>query len=242
LEKKGNIYDLLNEYLDIGEDSINILEEKIDSDIQMEYFEYSRINGNKDGAEEIFNNRDLIFNNDVSDEHKKNILVHLASYNDVEAFRTIQKYLRGPSTLLYDWACMALQESRLLLESKLLEENKVLITTGLGGKGLKLRYFVVFFTKSRSTFNNLQKRIVKSELNYTLRKNGAEIEDIIFENSFASILAIVPINVSVKQLFDSILFECNQLGGFLFNDYIITNLKVLSLDEIKEMLAVHKVY
>jgi hypothetical protein len=242
LEKKGNIYDLLNEYLDIGKDNINILEDRIDSDIQMEYFEYSRIHNDQDLADEIFNNRDLIFSEDVPEEHKKNMLVQLATINNVEAYRTIQKYLRGPGALLYDWACMALQESRLLLESKLLEENKVLITTGLGGKGFKLRYFIVFFTNTGSPFNHLQKKIVKSELNFTLNKNGGEIEDLIFENCFASILAIVPINVPVKQLFNSVIFECNQLGLFLFNDYIITNLKVLCVEEIKEMLAINNVY
>jgi len=242
LEKKGNIYELLNQYLDIGEDSINILEDKIDSDTQMEYFEYSRIHDNKDLSDEIFNNRDLIFNEDVPEEYKKNILVQLATINDVEAYRTIQKYISGPSTLLYDWACMALQESRLLLESNLLEENKVLITTGLGGKGFKLRYFIVFFTNNGSSFNHLQKKIIKSELNFTMNKNGAEIEDIIFENCFASILAIVPINIPVKQLFNSVIFECNQMGHFLFNDYIITNLRVLSVEEIKEMLAINNVY
>jgi hypothetical protein len=242
LDKKGNIYDLLNEYLNIGEDSINILEEQIDSDVQLEYFEYSRNFESKDSAEEIFNNRELIFSSDVPDEHKKNILVQLASINDVEAYRTIQKYLRGPNTLLYHWACMALQESRLLLESNLMDENKVLITTGLGGKGFKLRYFIVFFTDDGSPYTQLQKKIIRSELNYSMNKNGAEIEDILFENCFASILAIVPINIPVQQLFDSVIFECNQLGGFLFNDYIITNHKVLSIEEIQEMLAINNVY
>lgn len=232
---------MLNEYLDIGEDSINILEEHIDSEVQLEYFEYSRNYENKDSAEEIFQNRDLIFSNDISSDHKKNILVQLASINDVEAYRTIQKYLRSSDAHLYDWACMALQESRLLLESNLLEENKVLITTGLGGKGMKLRYFVVFFTRNGLPLDQLQKKIIKSELNYTLNKNNAEIEDIIFEDRFASFLSFVPIHIPVQQLFESVIFECNQFGNFLFSDFIITNLKVLSVEEIREMLAINNV-
>ena len=241
MEKNGNIYELLTEYLDIRENGINILEEQIDSDLQLEYFEYSRNQENKSSASEIFRDRELIFNNDVSDDLKKNILVQLASINDVEAYRTIEKYLRLPGTLLYDWAYMALQESRLLLESNLLEESKVLITTGLGGKGLKLRYFVVFFTHDGSPFNSLQKKIIKSELSFTLQKKGAEIEDILFEDRFASVLSIVPLNVPVQQLFDKIISECNQYGDFLFKDYIITNHKVLSVEDIKEMLAINNI-
>jgi hypothetical protein len=241
LEKSGNIYDLLNEYLDIGENGINILEEQIDSEIQLEYFEYSRNKENKDSAEEILRNSDLIFSSEISADLKKNILVQLASINNVEAYRTIQKYLQNSDNHLYDWACMALQESRLLLESNFLEESKVLITTGLGGKGFKLRYFVVFFTRNGFPLNQLQKRIIKSELNYTLEKSGAEIEDIIFEDRFASFLSFVPINIPVQQLFESVISECNQFGNFLFNDFIITNLKVLSVDEIREMLALNNV-
>jgi hypothetical protein len=134
---------------------------------------------------------------------------------------------------------MALQESRLLIESKLLDESKVLITTGLGGKGLKLRYFIVFFTFDGSSITKLQKKIIRSELNYALKRKGAEIEDIIFKDGFACILSMVPMQIPVQKLFNKILFECNQFGDFLFNDFIITNVKVLNMDEIQELLAIN---
>jgi hypothetical protein len=234
-----NIYSLLNEYLNIGDEGINILEEQIDSDTQYEYFEYSRAHKNKNDSEEIFLSRNEIFDNDTSIDRMKKILVALATINNVEAYRTIEKYLRKPENDLYDWALLALQESRLLLESKLLEENKVLITTGLGGKGLKLRYFIVYFTSDGSAMTDLQKKIIQSELHYTLKRSGAELEDILFKDSFACLLTIVPLQISVHDLFKKILNECNEFGGFLFDDFIITNMKVLSLDEINEMLAIN---
>jgi hypothetical protein len=242
LEQNRNIFDLLTEYLDIGENGINILEEQIDSGTQLEYFEYSRNCENKSTDEDVFLNKDLIFSNDISIDHKKSILVQLASINNVEAYRTIEKYLHEYSNILYEWAYLALQESRLLIESKLLEENKVLITTGLGSKGLKIRYFIVFFTIDGSSINSLQEKIIRSELEHTLKRKGAEIEDIIFEDCFAFVLAIIPIQESVQSLFNNIIWECNQFGGFLFNEYIITNLKILSLEEIKELLIVNNIY
>ena len=111
-----------------------------------------------------------------------------------------------------------------MLESKLLEENKVLITTGLGGKGNKLRYFIVFFTGDGASFTPLQQEIINNELNYAFKSIDAEVEDIIFEDSFALVLSIVPIHIPVQRLFDSIISECNEFGEFLFKDYIITNL------------------
>jgi hypothetical protein len=239
LDTHENIYDLLNKYLDIGYNGINILEEQIDPITQLEYFEYSRSQANKWGLEDIFLYKDEIFENHVSVDRKKIILVQLASVNHVEAYRTIEKYLRNPGVKLYEWAYLALQESRLLIESKLLDESKVLITTGLGGKGLKLRYFIVFFTFDGSTMTKLQKKIIKSELNYTLKRKGAEIEDILFKDGFACVLSMVPMQIPVQKLFSKILYECNQFGGFLFNDFIITNVKILSLDEIHELLAIN---
>ncbi len=137
---------------------------------------------------------------------------------------------------------MALQESRLKLESQLLDENKVLITTGLGGKGFKLRYFIVLFTPNGMPLNNAQRSIITKELKYCMRLNGSELEDIEFEDSFASVLCMIPLNVPPQSLFQSVIKECNVLGNFLFKEFIITNVKALSSDEIREVLTVHNIY
>ena len=246
MDRNDNIYDLLNEYLDIGEEGICLLEEQIDSDTQLEYFEYSKNQEKTQSAEEVFQQTPLIFDQATSEDHKKKILVQLASLDDVEAYRTIEKYLRQPNSKLYEWAYLALQESRLLLESKFLEENKVLITTGLGGKGLKLRYFIVLFTSDGSNLTDLQKKIISSELQYTLGRKGAEIEHLHFEDGFASVLTVVPIRVPVQRLFDKVVRELQtvielEFGDFLFNDYIITNVKILNLQEIRELLSINNI-
>lgn len=231
-----NIYDLITEYFSIGDSGINIIEEQINSDTQLEYFEFSKAHQQNSSPEEIILSKDEIFKNDISIDRKKKILVQLASLNSIEAYRTIEKYLKNPEAKLYEWAYLAFQESRLLIESKLLEENKILISTGLGGKGFKLRYFIVFFTSTGSSFTILQKKILENELVYGLKRRGGEIENIIFDNNFACLLTMIPMQVPLKQLFNKIVSECNQFGDFLFTDYIITNMKILSLDEINELL------
>jgi hypothetical protein len=237
-----NIYDLITEYFAIGDEGINIIEEQIDSDTQLEYFEFSKIHQNDTNADEIFLVKDEIFENDISIDRIKKILVQLAAINNVEAYRTIEKYLRNPCSKLYEWAYLALQESRLLIESKLLEENKILISTGLGGRGFKLRYFIVFFTVNGTPITDLQKKIIENELLYGLKRKGGEVENIIFDNNFACLLTIIPMQVPVKNLFNKIVMECNQFGNFLFDDYIITNMKILSTDEINELLENNNIF
>ncbi|MBN1951491.1 MAG: hypothetical protein JW801_09820 [Bacteroidales bacterium] len=235
------LYDLLSEYLQIDEDSISLVDQQIDNDIQLEYFEYSKNLESQLSDDEIIRKKDLIFDEQISTDEKKVLLVQLASLKNVEAYRTIEKYLKRPNNKLYDWAYLALLENRMRLESTLLNENKALITTGLGGKGNKLRYFIVFFTDDGSPITKLQKKIILSELNYAFKRNGAEVEEIIFEEGFASFTTVIPLHVPVQDLFNKIVKECNEFGGFLFDDYIITNIKVLDMDEIQELLALNNI-
>lgn len=237
-----NIYDKLQEYFGLDEGNISILEQTIEPSTQLEYFEFSRNHSHTKTEEEIINSKDVLFDQSFPVEGKKSTLVELASLNSAEAYRTIERYLHQPNIKLYDWACLALQESRLHLESNLLDESKVLISTGLGGKGLKLRYFIVLFTPNDIEITERQKEIIRKELCYFLPRYGAELEDILFEESFASILACVPMKVNLQNLFRQIIVECNQLGEFLFNDFIITNLKALHTEEIRELLRVNNIY
>ncbi len=165
-----NIYDKIQEIFGEVPGTFSILEEKIDIDLQMEYFEFSRtIKKDMDGRE-VLKRRNQIFdfNKDAGD--RKSLFAMLASLEDVSAYRTIEKYLKAGHPELRNWAILALQESRMLLESKLLEESQVFISTGLGGKGSKLRYFVVLIGKEKHGFSDLQKRIIKNEFEDILSK------------------------------------------------------------------------
>jgi hypothetical protein len=237
-----NIYDKLQEFLGLEENNINILEETIDTETQCEYFEFSRNYYSQKSEEEIIRDKDNIFDVDTTLDEKKSILVELASLVNIEAFRTIEKYVKQPNGKLYDWACLALNESRLNLESKLLDENKVLISTGLGGRGLKLRYFIVLFTPDGNPLSKIQQEIIEKELHYYLPKNNSELEDILFEDSFASVLAMVPLQINLKNLFQEIISECNQIGSFLYKDFIITNLRAMDCQEIRNLLEYNEIY
>jgi hypothetical protein len=231
-----NIYDKIQEIFGEVPGTFSILEEKIDIDLQMEYFEFSRtIKKDLDG-EAIMKRREQIydFNKDALD--RKSLFAMLASLEDVSAYRTIEKYLKEGHQELRNWAILALQESRMLLESKLLDESQVFISTGLGGKGSKLRYFVVLIGKEKNGFSDLQKRIINNEFEDILGKRDAEIEKIDFLCQFATLVVIVPLKVALKDVFRSAILECNQYGDFMKSNFIITNVKELNLAEISDFL------
>ena len=129
----------------------------------------------------------------------------------------------------------------MLLESKILNENQVFISTGLGGKGTKLRYFIVFFTNKGKTFNEFHKNILASELEFYFKQANAEVEDMMFFDNFATFKAVIPLSIPLKNLFKDIILECNQYGDFLMSNFIITNVRCLSEEEIYDFLCHHNI-
>jgi len=154
----------------------------------------------------------------------------------VESYRILEKFLNGNQGGFNAWAILALQENRMLLESVLLDESHVFISTGLGGKGEKLRYFIVLFGKDKTDFTDLQKKIIRNELEICLKKYNSEMEELNFSGYLANLMAIIPMKVIIKQIFDEAISECNEYGNFLLSNFIITNVKELSFDEIRDYL------
>jgi hypothetical protein len=232
-----NIYDRIEDIFGHFPENLSILEEQIDIDLQMEYFEFSRNIRKDDVPVKILSMRGKLFDKDHSIENKRRLLVQLASVEEVEAYRSIEKYLSEPDKELKDWAVLAYQESRMLLQSKLLDENQVFISTGLGGKGSRLRYFVVLINSFDNPFDSLQQKLISTEFDFHLKKHEAELEEVSFMEHFCSLLVIVPIKASIRDVFRAAIAECNEYGGFIRHNFIVTNVKTLTLEEIKEFIA-----
>jgi len=234
MEEYENIYDKIKELLGSLPSRLNVLEEKIDIDLQFEYFEQSKRERIDLIPEEVLEDSDKLFRDDISDEKKKCILARIASIPKVEAYRIIERFLNEAPDDLKNWTILALQENRMLLESMLLDESHVFISTGLGGKGNKLRYFVVIFGKETIDFDEFQKKIIRSEFESCLKKYNSELEELNFSGSIGNMMVMIPMKVIIKKIFTEAIKECNQFGDFLISNFIITNVKELSFEEIRE--------
>lgn len=222
-------------------DNFSILEEQIDIDIQVKYFELANRVRSKKNALKCFKNREELFLNDISEDRKREILLAIASIDDVKAFRTIEKFVGLATGELKQWAVLAFQESRMLIQSSLLDEQQVFISTGLGGKGQKLRYYVVFINRNQNIIlTKIQQKLLKDELVYELNQHKGEFESMDFSEGFSTVLVMLPLQSDLKKLFRSVIDECNQYGDFLDDDMIVTNVKVMSRNEILEMLKQNK--
>jgi hypothetical protein len=230
------LYRKIQEALDHIPDNFNVLEEQIDVQLQMQYFEFAGKLRESEDIGRLIDNKDILFERGTNTEEKKKVLAALASSAEVEAFRTIEKYLKKPDRELKDWAILALQEGRMLLHTVLLDEQQVFISTGLGGKGQKLRYFVVFLNNLGSTLSGMQKKLLHGELKDVLEKNEGELEEFTEMIDYTTAVVILPLKAPLKEIFRGIIDECNQYGNFLKEDMVITNVKKLNPVEIVDLL------
>ncbi len=232
-----NIYKKIQEAISSLPENFSILEEQIDVELQMEYFNYSRDMKTMFTEELIQKHQNDLFDENIPVEEKKNLLVLLASQEKVESFRIIEKYAKNPDPELREWSILALQESRMVIQSSLMDEQQVYISTGLGGKGQKLRYFVVFIgSENVKKYSVVQRKLIQTELDFALSKNDGLLEEINFEVNLAIAVMLLPVKSDIQGVFSSVISECNQYGDFIRPDIIITNVKRMSIDEIRKFI------
>ena len=231
---EDNIYKRIQEAISSLPENFSILEEQIDVELQLEYFNYGKDLKHSFTEEYILEHQADLFDPDVTIAEKKNLLVLLASQEKVEVFRTIEKYVKAPDPELREWGILALQESRMVIQSSLMDEQQVYISTGLGGKGLNLRYFTVFIgSENVIDYSVSQQKLIQTELEYALKKNNGVLEEIRFEENLAIAILLLPVKSDIQGVFSGVINECNQYGDFVRPDIIITNVKRMNVNEIK---------
>ena len=232
----NELFDKLQQLSNLITDNFNVIDEPIDIKLQMEYFKRSKNVRMKNGDVELDDICDLS-NPDLDDEQLRDRMILLASIDDPKAYRIIEEYTKNKSNRQHAWAMMALQESRMLIEGNLLNERQVFVSTGLGGKGKLLRYFVALIGNNVDEFAPYQQHIIQSEFETALKNNRSDLENIQFQGKYAALTVLIPLDVPCHQTLLSAVDECNMYGNFLRSDFLITNVKMLSFDEIDDFVA-----
>ena len=234
-----NIYRRIQEFFSGSNKNFSLMEEPVDVHVQMKYFETSSRMSGKLDEEALLARKDELFDPELPIDVKKTLLVQMAGIPNPEIYRVLESYGKQPDEELKDWSKMALQENKLLLESYLLDDNhrQIFISTGLGGKGHKLRYFVVLINKNGDDLQPFQQKVVQDEMQYTLQRYDSELEKVDFMQRYTTMSVVIPISSDLTRLFREGIEECNQFGDFLAPDFIVTNMKEMSEDEINEALS-----
>ena len=218
-------------------DSFTLIDEAIDLSIQEEYFSFSEtIDFDNVDYEEVLTESDKLFDKHTPIELKKRILILLAHLGTAESCRIVEKYLMISEGNLRDWALLSLKECRAFLESVLLHEESGSISTGLGGKENKLRYYFIVSSKDGLPFSETHRDTLKRGFETISHKYKSEIEEINFEATYVMIGILIPMDVAVGEVIEEGISECNKMSEFLFPDYYVTNVKKPTPEEISKYL------
>ncbi len=236
----NKVYQKIQELLSKRGQAVTILEEQVDIEMQKEYFNFSKELSKTLDKNLVLKEKDLLFEATTSVEKKKELLSALAKIDHPEAFRAIETYKENSDEELNQWSTLAIQESKMVLETSLLGDAPIFISTGLGGKGNKLRYFLVLVNREELAFLDWQKSLIRKELDYELKKADGELEGVEYDLDKVLVKVLLPISVSIKDVFASAIKECNELGDFLMESFIVTNIKILESEEIDKLVQEYR--
>ena len=159
MKEEGDVFKKFRDSFSRMEGHFHILEQRVPVELQMEYFKYSE-NVRKenrpprplseDECETLYNT--LLTEETTDKTEKRYLLSQLATSKSVRAYRLLEEYTQHPDPEVTDWAYMALMESRISLESDFSDEKQIYISTGLGGKGEKLRFYVLILANELKPF------------------------------------------------------------------------------------------
>ena len=241
MKEEGDVFKRFRDSFSKMDGHFHILEQRVPVELQMEYFKYSE-QVRKERAKPDLNDmdytafRESLSNPEATTDYKKYILSMLATSKEVKAYRMLEDYVQHPDEDVSNWAYMALMESRISLESELSDEKQIYISTGLGGKGEKLRFYVLMLSKDRNPFLDYQRKVIEREFAYFLPQADCEIERLTIGEQYVELVFLIPVRADIKLTLDRVINECNQYGDFLSDIFTITNVKELTQQEITDII------
>ena len=241
MKEEGDVFKRFRDSFSKMDGHFHILEQRVPVELQMEYFKYSE-QVRKERAKPDLNDmdytafRESLSNPESTIDYKKYILSMLATSREVKAYRMLEDYVQHPDEDVSNWAYMALMESRISLESELSDEKQIYISTGLGGKGEKLRFYVLMLSRDRKPFLEYQRKVIEREFAYFLPKADCEIERLTIGEQYVELVFLIPVRADIKLTLDKVINECNQYGDFLSDIFTITNVKELTQQEVTDII------
>jgi hypothetical protein len=217
--------------------NIKIMDLQVDIAVQMEYMRMLKTIGKPPVSDDaIAKTQQKILAADTSMSIKKKMLQKLSAVEKVEVMRFLEQYAANAPEGMRSFAQLAAFHSKLQIESSLLGEPQVVVASGMGGIENSLRFFVALLPISAKPLNDTQKHILTSEFTYVFEDFNAVIEnDIDFLGKYPKFTMLAPLQTHPGKIVAESIKSCNELGSFLRDGAIISNVKALNDNEIERI-------
>lgn len=209
-----------------------ILEDAIEGKNLQEFVEYKR----KNKVDENTNLLELLNSQDV--ENQKIALVNLVDNSEVEVFRALESYYNSleEESQLKDWAKYTMMRCKISMENSLLGTNRIPMASGLGAKNGKIRFFALLFKEDKTDISPSEQKVITNELNFQGNELENEIEQVIFNNYYFSVVYLCSLKYMPTLIFEKLGKEMKELGLIISPHMMINNVKIMNDQEINEFL------
>jgi hypothetical protein len=237
--QQENIFREVQQLLERTGGDLHVVEQRVPVQVQTAYFEYSEemrgslLEITDDNLEELLAELNAP---EVPNERKKYLLSSLAVSRKARAYTVLKAYAANADAELDDWANLALMESRITLETELSDERQIYISTGMGGEGDCLRFYVLLPSAGGVPFADYQRQVLEREVDYFMSRAGCRIERVDMESNYMGVVMLIPIRQNMGRLLNSIIDECNQYGGFVGKNVYVTNVQEPKEEEIARII------
>lgn len=236
MKKEENPYKKFQESLKSLKGNLHVLDTSVPVEKQMDFFRFSEQIRDEFDENEIKSQIEILDDVYSTEDEIKYALSFLAISGDVKAFRAIEAYKDLPDPILKDWVSLAYLQAKITLESEFSEEKQVFISTGLGGKEEKLRFFAFFKVKDLQPLSDYQKELVEKEIRYSIHQAQGEVEELKVTDLYVTLVFLIDIRLDIKKILEDAIAESNQYGNFMSKSFIITNVRIFTKKNIQEEL------
>ncbi|MDK2910180.1 MAG: hypothetical protein PWR20_1747 [Bacteroidales bacterium] len=226
-------HDKLVKFIGKDGDRLRIIEDIISIKTQQATLKLaSKLNPASMSDEEALKLAEKLWEPETKPNQLKKILVFLAFRSNVQTFRMLERYKENPHPSVEEMARFCYYISKIILEGELSDQPLGLISTGLGGKNKKLRFFFVIFPAQSETFDKTQLKIIDNEWKAICTKYDIETEKKSRGNEYVAFTVLTPYQHDFFEVLKEFVGECNLYGNFILPKMVITNIKILKKKKI----------
>lgn len=164
----------------------------------------------------------------------------LACCKSIEALRFAELLCERLEGDLRYLALMSELELRMQVYEDLTDEPQALIASGLGGVGELVRLNGVAMQARFEPWETYQRELMHSELSRLCEEEGGRIEEELWGQEYYGFRLLIPYYSDVPSLIETFIAGCNEYGQFIHPDCRVTNLILLTHEDIQQVVGYHR--
>lgn len=184
----------------------------------------------------------VLFDERVEDSERLMLyFTRLACCDSIEALRFAEGLIaRLDEGVARHLALMTELELRMQVYEDLTEQPQALIASGLGGEGELIRLNGIAIQVDFKPWEPYQRELLHNELSLICEAQGGYIEEELWGEEYYGFRLMLPYYIDIAEQVELFLNTCNEYGRFIHPDCHVTNMILLTHEDIQTVVNLRK--